>query len=399
MYKINRKIIIIDGILIAGIVLWIISLLTRKYEYILSFNFFSWSDFYVTLEFTTGNMESLGNYFPFAYLIAKILRIISFGDYSTTYIFVQTMLTSFIYFILSSLLKDCIDNKKILIFILIFMQYPYIYELGRGNIELILFFFCLLFYYFYRKEKYQLSALMLSFAISMKLYPLLLSLIFLCNKKYKAFVTCIISTILLTLFSYIALYNVFGNIMDYVDRFSNFVDGYSNTRLALQHNHSILIGIISIIYLITKENIEILLSGTATQIYSIIIIIVSIILVLFVLIRKMPNWKRLTILTLMMTSFPTISYDYTLLALMIPIVAFILDNNTTKRQDIIYSLLLTLQLVPMRWFEIQYIDRLPNEGLIIRPLLTVVTIVIIILSTFLKSNKMKKSDFYDYIDK
>ena len=102
----------------------------------------------------------------------------------------------------------------------------------------------------------------------------------------------------------------------------------------------------------------------------------------------------------MMISFPPVSFDYTLIFLLIPIIEFIKEEKTSKKENIIYSILFGLLLIPINFYEKhylhKYIDQAINDlgetvyyiidyplnisiSLLIKPLIIIAIILIIIM--------------------
>ena len=114
--------------------------------------------------------------------------------------------------------------------------------------------------------------------------------------------------------------------------------------------------------------------------YTIGIICIAIPLILYTTFKKMEEWKKVTLFTLMIVSFPQISFDYTLILLIIPIIAFITDKNTKKWENITYSILFGLLLIPMNITEEIVYEVAPNIGLLLKPIIILSIMAIIIIS-------------------
>ena len=95
------------------------------------------------------------------------------------------------------------SNKGMLFSFFVFSMFPVHYTLGMGQINLVILLFITLCLYFLNKHKLKLSGLFLGFSIAIKLFPILLPIIFILQKRGKLIIittTTIISLYLLTYF-------------------------------------------------------------------------------------------------------------------------------------------------------------------------------------------------------
>lgn len=391
--KANKKLFLISLVILLGAILGIIVLILKNNVTNFLGNMQSWTDFTVTLDFTVKKNFTAGSYFPFAYVIMSILEKLSFGNYRMIYLITFIICTAIIIWLTISLLKNSIKNKLELFYetlIMILLPFSMIFEFARGNIEIIVFVFCLLFYYFYKKEKYMVAAIVLALAVSMKLYPALFALLFLHKKRYKEFIICTLMSIGIGGLSYLLMIDILGTIPEYIDKFSGFVNTFSKSLAGLKYNHSILFGIYFLANNLFGIKYQELVTGPIINIYTPVIIIIALILMAYVFFKNIEEWKKVTILTLMMVIFPHTSFDYTLIALTIPMIAFIIDDNTKKWENIAYSILFGLLIIPMNFYEEIYrefiiyrgfVEVNLNIGLILRPLIACIIILTIIISS------------------
>ncbi len=345
------KLLYINFVIILGLLISVFTVIIKKalnipaYSIInpgLKFN----TDFNDVLIFSAGlaGEDATGNYFPFTYVFMKILEYISLGNYKLIYYitFFICIITSFWFCIIS--LKSKISKGKLFINVLIFicLQFPMIFVFQRGNIEILILTFCILFYVLYKKEKYNLAAIVLSFAVSMKLYPALLAMLFITKKQYKSFFLCAGMSLGLTIVSFIIMQDTLGGLSHYLSGFTKFIDIYGNLQ-GMQYNHSILFGIYYMIYIIYGVNgLFAIFNTSIINIYTIIIVCIAIPLIIYITFNKMEDWKKLTILMLIIVSFPQISFEYTLILLIIPIIEFIGEKTPKNLENNTYSILFRL---------------------------------------------------------
>ena len=200
-------------------------------------------------------------------------------------------------------------------------------------------------------------------------------------------------TIGVSIVSYFLVMDIFGTIPQYIDKFSVFVNRFSKGLSGFKYNHSILFGIYFVLNKILGIDYLTLSTGSIIDVYTPAIIIISFILMAYVIFKNIAEWKKITILTLMMVIFPHTSFDYTLIALTIPMIAFIIDDNTRKWENITYSILFGLLVIPMNFYEETYREFIKyrgivevnfNIGLFLRPLIAIIIILTIIVSSIRK---------------
>ena len=160
-------------------------------------DFFNFYDLLQYREPYLGNHQSVQ--YPFSNLIGYAFTILP----RSTAFAVYTMLFMYAFIIFAVLFTYAENSKKHLseLLIISLLTYPILFTLDRGNIESFVFISLLAFVYFYEKKKYILSVVFLSFAIAMKLFPIVLVIIYLSDKKYKEVFFTGLCTGLLTFFS------------------------------------------------------------------------------------------------------------------------------------------------------------------------------------------------------
>ena len=344
-----KKILYINLIIAVGLAISLYILIGKQINItqIINENLIPFTDFTDVLKLAAGklNPNATGNYFPFTYIFMRVLEFISFGNYILLYsiIFISCILICG-WFCVKILIKE-MNLKRAIIntFMLIFFQFPMIFVFQRGNIEIFVLTFCILFYILFKKEKYNLAAVVLALAVSMKLYPALLAMLFISRKRYRSFFVCAGTSVLITILSWLLIQSTLGGLTHYLSGFTNFIDLYASNIFGMQHNHSILFGIYYVVYKVYGINgLFEIFNSSIVNIYTIVIICIAIPLTIYTTLKKMQEWKKVAIFILMIVSFPQISFEYTLILLVIPIMEFIGENNTKKWENITYSILFRL---------------------------------------------------------
>ncbi len=87
------------------------------------------------------------------------------------------------------------------IFVIAGLSYPFLFAVDRGNFELLVAVCLLAFAYSFAKRRYLLSAVLLSFAIALKLTPAIFLVLFLPERKYREIAASLACAAALTLAS------------------------------------------------------------------------------------------------------------------------------------------------------------------------------------------------------
>lgn len=389
MKKNSKKINIILGIIVVGTITGLLIWCINKDPFIFTPRN-TFMDYFNTMRVLENVYSEVGTgrgYFPFTYVILNILKTFLGINLYGYIVVIAIMLFVFAYFIITRFKEEW--WKGFIMFVFLCITYPFIFAFERGNVEFIVFIFLILFFLAYNKEKYSVAAILLAFPICMKLYPALFAILFLKDKRIKEFLLCTISSILLMFFSFIAIGGNLNNLSIALENFSYFTNNYAKTMQGLQFSHTMWSGFNCFAILINESLIE----SSYISSYTIAISIISILLILYIIFVEREEWKNITILTIMMITFPHVSFDYTLIHMYIPIIYFIISESTKKWEEILYSILFGLTIIPMNWFQSIINDSITlNLGLFIRPLILTSIILIIVSSTLEEKrlNKMKK---------
>ncbi len=252
--------------------------------------------------------------------------------------------------------KNKIELHKT-VFILLFLNYGFLFALDRGNSELYLFLFVGLFLYAYNNKKYHLAALYLAIASAFKLYPLLFILLFISEKKYKELAYTIFYFILFTCISLLLFKQGFElNLIHVLNGFELKNSQLSN--LPLENNNyfiqgSSLFNAFKILLIKCRINIKDIYST-----YINITIIITLIASIYIIFIEQKLWVKATIITLLVILLPHISGDYKLILLIPCILLYLIEDNVQSVSRINYkliSVLLGILIIPKSYI---YFDKL-----------------------------------------
>jgi hypothetical protein len=235
------------------------------------------------------------------------------------------------------------------LFIISLLTYPILFTIDRGNLESLLLISLLIFIFSYEKKKYLLGAVFLSFAIAMKLFPIVFLCLFLADKRYKEIVFTGLFASLLTIFSLMFFKGgFFENFMQLISG-ANLVhlNRFLGGDLIVQRGVA-LFTLIKIIFIET----DLLQKVNMTQFLSIYIkiaIIMFLSIAAYVVFLEKDFWKRVAILVIAMLLLPQVSADYKLIHIFIPLFLFI-NAPRPSRLDWLYIVLFGLLLIPKDYY-------------------------------------------------
>lgn len=319
------------------------------------------------------------NYFPVANIFFFILSLLS-KKIIIAFIFLAVFLTFYSALIYKFFLNQ-IKPFFLEFVIVFFFSYPLFFNVDRLNIEVYNFLLCFLWMYFKGSNKSLLALLFLSLSISLKLYTGVYLVIYLKEKRYKEI--CIVGAVVVIM-SVLSLFTFKGgftnNITGMLAGLKSFTEKYAGSSLGLQHNLSLygmfkLITIICI-KLVTGKLIESpLIIQRLLGLYSIATLI-SFSIVTYTIIKKnLSGWMNYFLLTTILLLFPHVSFDYKLIFIYIPLIAFLKESKSSGI-DRLYSILFALLLIPHNYF---YFYKDISVAVIIYP------VILVIMSLFILS--------------
>ncbi|MDD2828637.1 MAG: glycosyltransferase 87 family protein [Sulfuricurvum sp.] len=327
--------------------------------------------------YTNDNGVVKAVYYPFSYLLLYVFSL--FGKYSL--LLSIGVFTVLFVFTANSYFKPKHFSSYKNILLLIFLSYPFLFDLDRANIEWMVFLFTSWSLYFYYENKHNLAIVFLSMAVSMKFYPIIFLTLFLLDKKYTVMVKTILLTSLITL---ISMYSFSGELNETYKNIllgqQFFKDNYVLADFGgLAYNNS-LFGILKFVNLAMKKVIGIKL---LSLVYFITVISIYSSLVYFMWRKNLKRWEKITIITFSMLLFPFVSFDYKLLFVFIPIFYFIREEDTHHTMGMIPIVLFALLLIPKNFY---FIYANISISILLNPLI-MVSLILIVLSN--NSNNKK----------
>ena len=229
-----------------------------------------------------------------------------------------------------SLAKGKLKNIVLPIVLLlgsVFFSAPLLYAYDRGNYLIICVLFLFLFAFLYQKHPV-LAALSLAVASALKIYPLVLFLIFLLDRKWKSLFIGLFAGGAATVLTFLCFEGTFiENCKGFVWNLLNFTGGRPMTH---DYYFRGAVGIRSLLaapFLLVNNRIPEWLNISAVGLIAGVIILV---VVVFMCFREKRYERQIYYLSLFMILFPTPSYYYNITYLVPPICLLLLKKEKVE---------------------------------------------------------------------
>ncbi len=278
--------------------------------------------------------------------------------------------------------ENPLPSKFILVLSIVILSYPFLFTIDRGNIEILLFVFLLLFLFFFLKNNIGLSAFFLSFAIAMKVYPVVLLLLYVPQKKYREISLSIGLAALLT-FGSLALFTggLFANIQFLVYG-SNLSSGnlilFTGTKNMVQRGVSLFT--LFKIFLIESGRISHINMPKFLSLYIKVAVLSFAPVAAYVVFIEKIFWRQVALLIFAMLLLPQISADYKLIHIYLPLFLFILSEEHSGL-DFIYLMFFGLLMIPKDYA--YFPNTLSDTGTHDISISVAINIVLMVLMSFL----------------
>lgn len=303
------------------------------------------------------------------------------------------VIVPYVYFVFRSL--DGPDKIVVYIrsFVLVFMSYPFLFSVDRGNFETMLCVFLMFFIFFYKSKNYLASALFLSMAISMKMFPVVLLLIYISDEKYKTALstvslTAIISLVCLSLFDGGMLKNLYALVSG--ANLSNNPNVYTFTGDNNMVQRGVTLFTLCKVLFVQAGFIGGIKMAIFLKLYQIAMICIFAFVAIYIVFIERVLWRRMAVLVAVMLIFPHISADYKMIHIMIPLLMFV-NYEKGGRFDLIYVVIFALLMIPKDYF---YFDKVLSDSgaydisisVLMNPLLLLIMMLCIFIEGFIEAD-------------
>lgn len=280
-------------------------------------------------------------FFPFALICKQPLQQMLNGEIALGYMYQNKLFVfSFIlYFIINMALILLVVAKmsklkgKNLVYLLIIVGCfgPFIYAFGRANVILTAGLFALVFFWLYNSEKRwqrELANLALACSIATKIYPIILVIFFLKDRRFLDLLKTIGYSVALLILPFALIDGGFGNILEIWNNFTHFNSGegrngdmsnISLDALAYKLTYAVNPNIYPLVSSITRHGL--LLTALVTLVFS------------------KGSKKTMQCMIVSICTYELwqgVSYGYTMLFLVAPIVLFLVNFDELSKLDKYY---------------------------------------------------------------
>lgn len=275
----------------------------------------------------------------------------SFSNVGLVSVFVFSLLSVWLLFY--SLNKMWVNQKlsvKVWVFILLFFSYINLFSIERGNLIVIVV-GCIVFFLNYynsnNKNLRYLALVLLCLASIIKIYPVLLGLLLVKDKRYKDILFCVVTSLILTILPVFFFENGLANFAKLLSNVQLNSNSYGPDavypRFSLPH-------IAFVFSKVLKLNNGITLG--LIFISKIIVVLCSLISIILMFFQK-NEWKRIALLVLVIIQFPTNSALYCGLYFF-PVIILYFSRKEFRNFDWLYSVLFCIFLNPVQIVVMNY---------------------------------------------
>jgi hypothetical protein len=285
----------------------------------------------------------VGNYLPFTYIVALAFTVAPHGIFLFFGLFLAGLAW---YFVRRSGIGADPHIPPVakvrLVFVLTLMSYPVLWEIDRGNFEGVTFLLMAAGAALIGRSKYSLAAIPLALAIAMKGYPAIFLALYLPDKKYREAAFAAVLSVAVCLAGFAVLHGgLVQNIQSLKTDLAFFLDYYvihgagtAGTRMDC-----------SLFAPVGLLNSNPAFIRHALLYYNGFALVAGALLVWLIAARRMERWKLEYLLAAAGLLLPSISYDYKLLVLFIPLTSF-LSSARRERTDAFYCASFGAMLIP-----------------------------------------------------
>ena len=226
------------------------------------------------------------------------------------------------------------NTAEVCIFsILIGLSYPMLHCIERGNVTVLCAIFIIIFLYNYRSENVRyrhIAFISLSIAAGIKIYPAILGILLIKEKRIKDTANCLAYGVIINL-----LPSIFFN-----TGLSSIAYMIINAKTMVMTN-SIIGGKVDLSHLIRipEEIFDLVKLFNPADYYEEIRIVAILIGIIVILFGKLVDWKIYSIIILEIIILETFSPFYYILYMLAPLMMFLDSKRKSKSENIVYSIL------------------------------------------------------------
>ena len=323
------------------------------------------------------------NHLPFLYIILNLLKdapksllfLTLVGSFGITFIFWTT-----------KHLTEISAKKRAFFSLILFVSFPVIFALDRGNFELVIFVFLCLFVTLYYSH-HRLSLLFLCLATLIKPFPAIFFVLLIGDKRYKDILWALVFIATVTIISFGLLPGrALENILLYLQILKRYEIVYEAGQYGLPFNSS-LFGAIRYVILTAKPQTNLYENYMFLKYpYMLLAGIIAIGIITVVIRFETVFWKKLLFLCLLMILGPFVSANYRMLRILIPAIMF-LGSSTHEKSEFFYLITFGILFIPKDYSRLNTFPDV-SIAVLIDPL------IMIIIAVLTSISAIKKTEFF-----
>ena len=230
-------------------------------------------------------------------------------------------------------------------FVLTFLSYPVLIAVDRGNMETYVFLLLAGFVLAYRSGHFRLAAVFVGLAAAMKIFPILLAVMFLADRRYREFLLALLVPAVITVACFALMGQGFEfNLFSFLNNLRSFGSLYGIGIEGWMFGHS-LFGLVKVVLAAVAPGALVENTTAAYMPYQVVALVILVATLAHVVFVEPTLWKRLALLVICMCLLPVTSGDYKLIHLYLPLYLFIQDGSRISH-DRLLAVLFGLLLIP-----------------------------------------------------
>ena len=326
-------------------------------------------------------------YFPFAYIFFNFISLFN----NQFVVFLYLLFATLLFFYLNSKYLILRNNSTLQNFqnlsIFTLLSYPYLFNIDRANIELLIFSVVGFAIYYFYSEQYNKSLLLFLIAGLFKPFYFIFFILFMERKRYKEIFIAICFWLIITFLSFIILSQ---GIVSPLYQVNIFIE---NLKLNFQHyvvdcsgiayNSSLYSSLLILGKYFYKNNFDV---DFLLKIYKLFIGIMGPLLIFLAYFIK-SKWQKMFLIVSVFCFIPFYGEDYRLIYYFLPFYLFVNNKDMVKKMDLIYTILFALLFIPKNYWFLKF--NLPYSFYSIQIILNDLIISFILISIiyfFVKDN-------------
>lgn len=239
--------------------------------------------------------------------------------------------------------------EKYIFFFIILFSAPFLFQFERANIIFVALLFLMIFAFFKDSKNAiirEIALFSLAVSVGIKLYPAFFALLLIKEKRFKDLLRVVWYCAAVFILPFFGV----GGISQMLVLFKNI---FSTSNIAMDWGIGYAVNILNITRTFFATfgdfgNNPIIIGKNI----SLIILSLGVFSAFFL----RSKWKTMALLTLLMILIPTISYEYTLIFMIIPLILFLDNEEKCKKRDYIYLACFILILTPIALNRIDVIN-------------------------------------------